>query len=174
MFDKIYNMKFLPPGRGLWAMGTSITLEKELYSALNNCAFVSTDVQSVDEFIKTFEFLMDSSMLGIGVGFDTKGKGRFKVFKPEADENSKLHSIDDTREGWVESIGLLLRTYLESDQKEIQFDYSKIRKAGEPLKTFGGVSSGAGPLIKLHQTTKEMFEVLLSGKSSGEPVVGTR
>ena len=43
MFDKIYNMKFLPPGRGLWAMGTKITMEKELYAALNNCGFVSTD-----------------------------------------------------------------------------------------------------------------------------------
>ncbi len=25
MYDKIYNMKFLPPGRGLWAMGTALT-----------------------------------------------------------------------------------------------------------------------------------------------------
>jgi len=45
-------------------------------------------------------------MLGIGVGFDTKGKGRFKVFQPEIDFISKLHIIDDTREGWVESIGM--------------------------------------------------------------------
>jgi hypothetical protein len=30
------------------------------------------------------------------------------------------------------------------------FDYSKIRKEGVPLKTFGGVSSGAKPLIDLH------------------------
>ena len=42
MYDKIFNMKFLPPGRGLWAMGTKLTMEKELYAALNNCAFVST------------------------------------------------------------------------------------------------------------------------------------
>ena len=25
MYDRIFNMKFLPPGRGLWAMGTAIT-----------------------------------------------------------------------------------------------------------------------------------------------------
>ena len=25
MYDRIFNMKFLPPGRGLWAMGTPIT-----------------------------------------------------------------------------------------------------------------------------------------------------
>ena len=42
MYDRIFYMKFLPPGRGLWAMGTSITEEKGLYAALNNCAFVST------------------------------------------------------------------------------------------------------------------------------------
>ena len=42
MYEKIFKFKFLPPGRGLWAMGTKITEEKELYAALNNCAFVST------------------------------------------------------------------------------------------------------------------------------------
>ena len=43
MYDRIFNMKFLPPGRGLWAMGTPITEERNLYAALNNCAFVSTN-----------------------------------------------------------------------------------------------------------------------------------
>ena len=57
MYDKIYTMKFLPPGRGLWAMGTRITDEANpTYSALNNCAFVSTDSQDVDKFIRAFEF----------------------------------------------------------------------------------------------------------------------
>lgn len=75
MFKRILNFKFLPPGRGLWAMGTKITEEKNLYAALNNCAFVSTkpEKRDVDEFIKSFTFLMDSAMIGVGVGFDTKG-----------------------------------------------------------------------------------------------------
>ena len=72
MYDRIFNMKFLPPGRGLWAMGTAITEEKKLFAALNNCAFVSTESISSD-FSKAFCFLMDASMLGVGVGFDTKG-----------------------------------------------------------------------------------------------------
>jgi hypothetical protein len=42
MYDKIYNFKFLPPGRGLWAMGTKLIDEAKIYGALNNCAFVST------------------------------------------------------------------------------------------------------------------------------------
>ena len=111
MYDKIFNMKFLPPGRGLWAMGTPITEDKHLYGALNNCAFVSTDCHSVDQFVRTFEFLMDSSMLGIGVGFDTKGKSKFKVYKPT--ENLKIIKIGDSREAWVKSTADLLSSYLK-------------------------------------------------------------
>ena len=43
MYDRIFTMKFLPPGRGLWAMGTPLTEERGLFAALNNCAFVSTE-----------------------------------------------------------------------------------------------------------------------------------
>ena len=49
MYDRIFHMKFLPPGRGLWAMGTTITEEKGLYAALNNCAFVSTETLKAGE-----------------------------------------------------------------------------------------------------------------------------
>lgn len=47
-------------------MGTSLTEEKQLFAALNNCAFVSTESSNdpnstaVDPFL----FLMDASMLG--------------------------------------------------------------------------------------------------------------
>ena len=68
MFDRIFNMKFLPPGRGLWAMGTPITEERGLYAALNNCAFVSTKTIKED-YSKQFCFLMDASMVGVGVGY---------------------------------------------------------------------------------------------------------
>lgn len=42
MYRRMFAMKFLPPGRGLWAMGSKLTTERRLYAALNNCAFVST------------------------------------------------------------------------------------------------------------------------------------
>lgn len=82
MYDKIFNFKFLPPGRGLWAMGTKLTDEVELYASLNNCAFVSTKETDVDRFIESFTFLMDSSMIGVGVGFDTKGEKQHRIYKP--------------------------------------------------------------------------------------------
>ena len=61
MFDRMFHMKFLPPGRGLWAMGSAITEERKMFAALNNCAFVSTDNIN-EEPIKPFLFLMDMNL----------------------------------------------------------------------------------------------------------------
>ncbi|CAM9954748.1 unnamed protein product, partial [Discosporangium mesarthrocarpum] len=81
MYQRMFAMKFLPPGRGLWAMGTKLTTERRLYASLNNCAFVST-MGLAEDPTTPFCFLMDASMLGIGVGFDTKGAGAIEVLRP--------------------------------------------------------------------------------------------
>jgi adenosylcobalamin-dependent ribonucleoside-triphosphate reductase len=149
MYDRIFNMKFLPPGRGLWAMGTAITEEKKLFAALNNCAFVSTESMS-SEFSKPFCFLMDASMLGVGVGFDTKGANSLMVKGPNESRKVEQITIPDTREGWVESLRALLDSYSLGTAK-VEFDYSEIRAEGVPIKGFGGESSGPKPLIELHE-----------------------
>ena len=166
MYERIFNMKFLPPGRGLWAMGTPITEEKGLYAALNNCAFVSTKTLKED-YAKPFCFLMDASMLGVGVGFDTKGAGEIVVKGIQKDREEQVYEIPDTREGWVESLELLLESYFHG-QAPISFDYSKIRAAGEPISGFGGVASGAEPLMEVHGDIREVLE-----KNSGEPITIT-
>ena len=166
MYDRIFNMKFLPPGRGLWAMGTAITEEKNLYAALNNCAFVSTSTIK-DDYSKPFCFLMDASMLGVGVGFDTKGAGEILVKGVEKDREEQVFVIPDTREGWVESLRLLLESYFHG-QAPVKFDYSLIRLAGEPIKGFGGVSSGPDPLEEVHESITEVLE-----GNAGNPITIT-
>ncbi len=166
MYDRIFNMKFLPPGRGLWAMGTAITEEKGLYAALNNCAFVSTSTIKED-YSKPFCFLMDASMLGVGVGFDTKGAGEIVVKGINKSRNKEIFEIPDTREGWVESLRLLLESFFHGTSA-IKFDYTKIRQAGEPIKGFGGVSSGPEPLKEVHDSIREVLE-----RNSGEPITVT-
>jgi len=156
MYDRMFNMKFLPPGRGLWAMGTSITEERGLYAALNNCAFVSTGTIK-DDYSKPFCFLMDASMLGVGVGFDTKGAGEVMIKPPNPKREIETYRIPDTREGWVESLKLLLESYFHGTA-EIQFDYTKIRPVGEPIKGFGGVSSGHEPLKEIHEDIREVLK----------------
>jgi len=166
MYDRIFNMKFLPPGRGLWAMGTPITEDKGLYAALNNCAFVSTSTLKED-YSKPFCFLMDASMLGVGVGFDTKGANEIVVKGINKSRNKEVFEIPDTREGWVESLRLLLESYFHGTSA-IDFDYSKVRVAGEPIKGFGGVSSGPEPLKEVHDDIRKVLE-----GNSGEPITVT-
>ena len=166
MYERIFTMKFLPPGRGLWAMGTPITEKKGLYAALNNCAFVSTKTLKED-YAKPFCFLMDASMLGVGVGFDTKGAGEIVVKGVDVKREAQIFQIPDTREGWVESLRLLLESYFHG-QAPVEFDYSLIRPAGEPISGFGGVASGHEPLKEVHGDIKEVLE-----KNSGEPITIT-
>ena len=163
MYERIFTMKFLPPGRGLWAMGTPITEDKGLYAALNNCAFVSTKTLKED-YSKPFCFLMDASMLGVGVGFDTKGAGEIMVKGVDKNKTTSTYVIPDTREGWVESLKLLLESYFHNLGK-LEFDYSKIRAAGEPISGFGGVASGYKPLEEVHEEIRQVLE-----KNSGEPI----
>ena len=148
MFIKMFEMKFLPPGRGLWAMGSPIITKKGFSAALNNCAFVST-IDLKDNKYEPFLFLMDASMLGVGVGFDTLGAGSFIISGFNPNKEKTIHTISDDREGWVYSVELLLKSYFNYTE-EIIFNYSNIREAGAKLKIFGGTSSGPDPLIKLH------------------------
>ena len=166
MYERIFSMKFLPPGRGLWAMGTAITEEKGLYAALNNCAFVSTKTLKED-LAKPFCFLMDASMLGVGVGFDTKGAGEVLVKEIDTKRDSVTFEIPDTREGWVESLRLLLESYFHGTQR-VDFDYNIIRAEGEPIKGFGGVSSGPEPLKEVHEDIRKVLET-----NSGNPITIT-
>jgi adenosylcobalamin-dependent ribonucleoside-triphosphate reductase len=166
MYERMFTMKFLPPGRGLWAMGTAITEKKKLYAALNNCAFVSTKTLKED-YAKPFCFLMDASMLGVGVGFDTKGAGEIIVKGINTNKKTTTYQIPDTREGWVKSLKLLLESYFHGTSS-VEFDYSKIRLANEPIKGFGGVSSGPDPLEEVHEDIREVLE-----KNSGSPITVT-
>jgi len=102
--------------------------------------------------------------LGVGVGFDTKGAGEIIVKGVVGDREEQVYQIPDTREGWVESLKLLLESYFH-EQAPMEFDYSKIRPAGEPIKGFGGVSSGPEPLMEVHEEIRKVLE-----KNSGEPI----
>ena len=166
MYDRMFKMKFLPPGRGLWAMGSPIIEEKKLYAALNNCSFVSTELLK-DDPAKSFCFLMDASMLGVGVGFDIKGAGTMTIKTPDKRRNKDVYVITDDREGWVESLRRLLESYFYGIAP-VEFDYSKIRAAGEPIKSFGGTSSGPAPLMEMHETISKILD-----KEEGQPISGT-
>ena len=144
MFRLMWNFKFLPPGRGLWMMGSDYIYVRGS-AALNNCAFVSTDEIDTD-FAEPFCFLMDLSMLGTGVAFDTKGAGKVTIRTPQTGEYT--HVVEDSKEGWTDLVRTVLNAYVGRGKRPVHIDYSKIRPLGSPIKTFGGIAPGPGPLME--------------------------
>lgn len=153
-YDLMFNLKWSPPGRGLWAMGTPMVMEGNS-SPLQNCAAISTEEMARRNPGFPFAWCMSASMLGIGVGFDTKGAD--KEFVIQAPGAAQQCLIPDTREGWADSARLLINSYLVSNQPTYEFDYSEIRVAGEPIKTFGGIAAGPEPLIEFHDRVRSLF-----------------
>jgi ribonucleoside-triphosphate reductase (thioredoxin) len=161
-YDRMFNLKWTPPGRGLWAFGTPMTMEKRNSASLQNCAMVSTRDLDKNDPGALFAWVMDALMLGIGVGFDTVGQEKnFSIYQPT--EPASTYEIPDTREGWVESVRLLLNSFLRQNQPIQEFDYSLIRPLGAPIKGFGGVASGPAPLIDLHVRLRKVI-----GSRAGE------
>jgi ribonucleoside-triphosphate reductase len=152
-YDRLFNLKWTPPGRGLWMMGTKFIYERT-GAGLFNCAFRSTrDVANKGGYL--FAWMMDALMVGIGVGFDTLGAKTFSVKEPQWVDDTLV--IADSREGWVNSVHILLDGFIQG-KKVPKFDYSAIRGKGEPIRGFGGTSSGPAPLIELHANLKELLE----------------
>ncbi len=162
MYDRMFKMKFLPPGRGLWAMGSPLVMERGVFAALNNCAFTTTENIDVD-LTRPFEFMMEMSMVGVGVGFDVLGEGKLKIQTPDKKTNLE-YDIPDSREGWMESLKLQLLAYFKGDPLP-KFNYHLIRPAGAPIRTFGGESAGPGPLQELHENINKVLS-----KRVGKPI----
>jgi len=163
MYDLIFNIRFLPSGRALWAMGTDIISEKRLSAALYNCSYVSTENMKEDPSYP-FRYGMDMLMCGVGLGFCTRGAGTVVV--KEQSKNSETYVIPDSREGWVESVGKIIMSFFGHPTPI--FDYSEIRPEGSPIRTFGGVSSGHKPLKELHEQTEKALI-----KNAGQPITQT-
>ena len=161
-YDRMFNLKWTPPGRGLWAFGTPMTMEKKNSASLQNCAMVSTRDIDRNDPGSLFAWVMDALMLGIGVGFDTVGQEKdLSIYLPT--EPASVYDIPDTREGWVESVRLLLNSFLRANQPIQEFNYDLIRPLGAPIKGFGGVASGPKPLMDLHTMIRKVI-----GSRAGE------
>ena len=154
-FDRLFNLKWSPPGRGLSQMGTDLVNRQKNSASLQNCAFVSTNEMTKLNPARPFAFLMEASMLGVGVGFDDKGADKgFEIYEPG---QPQPYDIPDTREGWQESTSALINSFLKADQPNWDFNYDQIRPYGAPIKTFGGTASGPDPLISLHNQIRKIF-----------------
>lgn len=149
MFRRMWEFKFLPGGRGLWAMGTP-QIEKYGCLSLNNCAFVSTKHITPETFYEPFCTLMDFLMCGAGVGFDTRGKHKIILRNPDISEY--VHVIEDSKSGWLSALRLMLDAFALGESLPEMFDYSLIRLAGSKISS-GGTAAGPQALKTLLDDT---------------------
>lgn len=147
----MFNMLWMPPGRGLWAMGTDFIYNRGSM-ALQNCG--ATELG--DDLGDDIAWLMDALMCGVGVGFEPIRNDNMRLYRPIGEFD---YVIPDTREGWANSEKLLIDAYTKPDQKRPRMIYDLVRQAGQPIKGFGGISSGPEPLKKLHENTLAQFEL---------------
>ncbi len=108
-----------------------------------NCAYVSAGrVRSFDEILYIL-------MCGTGVGFSVERDflGKLATIAEEFEDSDTTIVVQDSKLGWAKAYKEL--TSLLISGQIPQWDVSKVRPAGERLKTFGGRSSGPEPLDDL-------------------------
>lgn len=145
----ILNLEVMPSMRCLMTAGKALDRDNV---AGYNCSYVAVDD------VKVFDEIMYILMCGTGVGFSVERQYINKL--PEIVEvfhpTDSTIVVKDSKIGWATSYRELL-AFLYSG-KIPKWDLSKIRAAGERLKTFGGRASGPQPLDDLFRFTVEVFK----------------
>lgn len=168
-YDRLFQFKWTPPGRGLWMMGADFMYERG-GAALNNCGFIST--RGIDgDFGEPFAWMMQMSMLGVGVGFDTRGRGERVLESPTTAED--VHLVEDSRRGWAEAVRRLLDGYVGDAALPSEWDFSEIRPRGTKLESFGGFASGPEPLRELLESLESLYDSHVGSEVDAELIVDT-
>lgn len=147
--EAVLNLEVLPSMRCLMTAGKA--LAKENISGYN-CSYVPIDDP------RAFDEALYILMNGTGLGFSVERQYVNKL--PEIPE--ELHPtettlvIADSKLGWAkglkELISLLYSGLIPN------WDTSRVRPAGAPLKTFGGRASGPEPLESLFHFAVNLFQ----------------
>src|SRR5690606_31955161 len=101
---------------------------------------------------------MDALMCGVGVGFGLTEEPEMKLYEPKGTYD---FVIPDDKEGWVQSVRLLINAFTQPKQKLPRFIYDKIRPAGSKIKGFGGICSGYYSLYLYHEQIKKFCHFYL-------------
>lgn len=148
-YKLVFEKKVLPSLRGLQFGGKAIQTNN---SRIFNCSYLPID----DYF--AFPEIMFLLLGGTGVGYSVQ-QHHIEKLPPikKITKTKRKHLIQDSIEGWADSIKVLVKAYFFGLSEPI-FDYSIIRQKGSPLKTAGGKAPGPEPLKNCLEKIKTIFE----------------
>jgi len=153
--NAVLSLQVMPSMRCLMTAGEA--LEKENVAGYN-CAYLPIDTP------RSFDELLYVLMNGTGIGFSVEFQHTSLLpFVPEIlHETDTVIIVRDSKLGWAkafrELISLLYSGLIP------KWDVSAVRKAGSPLKTFGGRASGPEPLEDLFRFTIRTFKEATGAK----------
>jgi ribonucleoside-diphosphate reductase alpha chain len=149
VYQGIYNLDVLPSMRALMTAGPA--LERDNIAGFN-CSYVPI----VDQLV--FSEIMYILMCGTGVGYSVERQYVSKL--PEVAETffptETCITVADSKQGWATAFKQLIAMLYSGSIPN--WDVSKVRGAGERLKTFGGRASGPAPLESLFSFTISLFK----------------
>lgn len=168
---KLINLFFfgkaLPAGRHLWMSG--IPGRQFLF----NCHVAHWDK---DDITAHYTFTFDQLMQGGGVGANYSNRftrqypritspinlhivcdrrhDDYDTIKPYLSEDYSAgwvgnFLVDDSREGWCAVQRELMQAAFSKSSETLVVDVSRIREAGAVIRTFGGISAGPEPLVRM-------------------------
>ena len=136
----IVNREVMPSMRLLMTAGEAV--ERENIAAYN-CAYLAVNNK------RAFSEALYILMCGTGVGFSCERDeiNKLPPIPNSFKETEDVIVVGDSKLGWAKAFRRLLSSLWEGDVPKI--DYSRVRPAGERLRTFGGRASGPAPLRRL-------------------------
>ena len=139
-FELVKQKKVLPSMRAMQFGGNAVESNS---ARIYNCA--TRHINSIRSFAESFFLLL--SGCGVGFGLSERFLGQLPDLVSAEDKTGTVltYVIEDTLEGWADSVEALLSCYFKGTAfsgRKIVFDYSKIRPAGAPLVTSGGKAPG--------------------------------
>jgi len=148
LFNAIHSQEVMPSMRCMMTAGTA--LDKDNVAGFN-CSYLHIDSP------RSFDELMYVLMCGTGVGFSVERNFINKL--PEVAESfhptESVIVVSDSKIGWASAFRELIAMLYAG--KIPNWDISRVRGAGERLKTFGGRASGPEPLVDLFNFCIEVF-----------------
>ncbi|MFE6226872.1 ribonucleoside-triphosphate reductase, adenosylcobalamin-dependent [Streptomyces sp. NPDC057854] len=178
LVDLISTFRALPAGRHLKSSGVNPF-------ALNNCWAAGWEATKPEEHY-TFTLLRLAEGGGVGANYSSRYFEDFPelvipvevhvVCDPDhadyldlveaglisteySHEWTGAYQVQDSREGWAEALGDLIRTAHDPTTRHAArvYDVSRVRAKGSPLKQFGGTASGPLPFGQMLQAVGQVL-----------------
>lgn len=147
--EAVLNLDIMPSMRCLMTAGEA--LKRENVSGYN-CSYVAVDSP------RSFDEILYVLMNGTGVGFSVESKyvDQLPVIPDELYPTDTTILVADSKLGWAKALKELIHLLYAGQIPN--WDLSKVRPAGAPLKVFGGRASGPAPLNDLFNFAVASFK----------------